>query len=90
MSQYSYGKNDEDDDKKKKKDKSYKKDKKFLKKKSYGQTHISQEWNSSDESPKSKSGDLATIAIMGESSLSKSLLPNISKYTCLMAKEGKN
>jgi hypothetical protein len=32
---------------------------------------------------------LATIAIKGESSSSKSLFPNLSKNTCLMAKEGK-
>jgi hypothetical protein len=56
-----------DDDKKKKKDKSCKKDKKFLKKKSYGQAHIGQDWNSSDESSKSESGDLATKVIKGKS-----------------------
>jgi predicted RNase H-like nuclease (RuvC/YqgF family) len=33
---------------------------------------------------------LATIAINGESSSSKSLFPNLSKNTCLTAKEGKN
>jgi hypothetical protein len=57
--------------------------------KSYGQTNIGQEWNSSDESSESNSDDLATIAINGESSPSKSLFPNLSKHTCLMAKEGK-
>jgi hypothetical protein len=88
IAQCPYERKDEDDDKKKK-DMSYKKDKKFLKKKSYGQTHIGQEWNSSDESSKSKSDDLATIAIKGESSTSKSLFTNLSKHTCLMAKEDK-
>jgi hypothetical protein len=77
------------DNGKKKKDKSYMKDKIFTKKKSYEQAHIDQEWNSSDESSKSKSDDLATIAINGESSSIKSLFPNLSKYTCLMAKEDK-
>jgi hypothetical protein len=89
IAQCPYERKDEDDDKKKKKDKSNKKDKKFTKKKSYGQTHIGQEWNSSDESFESNSDDLATIAIKGESSPSKSLFPNLSKHTCLMAKEGK-
>jgi hypothetical protein len=79
----------EDDDKKKMKDKSYKKDKKFLKKKSYGQAHIGQEWNSSDESFESESDDLATIAIKDESSTSKSLFLNLFKHTCLMANEDK-
>jgi hypothetical protein len=32
---------------------------------------------------------MATIAIMGKASLSKSLFPNLSKHTCLMAKESK-
>jgi hypothetical protein len=98
---YNYGKNrhfiaqclyerkDEDNENNKKKDKSYKKDKKFTKKKSYGQAHVGQEWNSSDESSKPESDDLATIAIKGESSSSKSLFPKLSKHTCLMAKEGK-
>jgi DNA-binding Xre family transcriptional regulator len=98
---YNYGKNGhfiaqcpyerkfEDNDKKKKNDKRYKKDKKFTKKKSYGQAHVGQEWNSSNESFESESDDLTTIAIKGESSLSKSLFPNLSKHTCLMAKEGK-
>jgi hypothetical protein len=50
IAQCPYERKDEDNDKKKKKDKSYKKDKKFTKKKSYGQAHVGQEWNSSDES----------------------------------------
>jgi hypothetical protein len=32
---------------------------------------------------------MATIPIKGKASLSKSLFPNCSKHTCLMAKEGK-
>jgi hypothetical protein len=62
-----YERKDEYNDKKKKKDKSYKKDKKFTKK-SYGQAHVGQEWNSSDESFESESDDMATIAIKGKSS----------------------
>jgi hypothetical protein len=31
---------------------------------------------------------MATVAIKGKSSLSKSLFPNLPKHTCLMAKEG--
>jgi hypothetical protein len=77
----------EDNDKKKKFDKGYKKDKKFTKKKPYGQAHVGQEWNSSDESSKSKSDDLVTIAIKGKASSSNSLFPNLSKHTCLMVKE---
>jgi hypothetical protein len=73
----------------KKKEKNYKKDKKFFKKKYNGEAHIEQEWESSDESSESKSDELATIAIKVKSSLSKSLLPNLSKHTCLMAKESK-
>jgi hypothetical protein len=88
IAQCSYERKDEDDDKKKRKDKRYMKDKKFLKK-SYGQAHIGQEWNSSDESSELESDDLATIAIKGESSTRKSLFPNLSKHTCLMTKEDK-
>jgi hypothetical protein len=90
IAQCPYQRKDEDNDKKKKIDNSYKKDKKFIKKKPYRQAHVGQEWNSSDESSESKSDDLATIAIKGKSSSSKSLFPNLSKHTCLMAKEGKN
>jgi hypothetical protein len=50
---------------------------------------VGQEWNLSDESSESKSDGLATIAIKGESSSRKSLFSNLSKNTCLMAKEGK-
>jgi hypothetical protein len=32
---------------------------------------------------------VATIAIKGKTSSSKSLFPKLSKHTCLMAKEGK-
>jgi hypothetical protein len=89
IAQCPYERKDEDNNKKKKIDKSYKKDKKFTKKKPYEQAHINQEWNSSDESFESESDDLATIAIKGKSSSSKSLFPILAKYTCLMAKEGK-
>jgi hypothetical protein len=89
IAQCPYERKDEDNEKNKKKYKSYKKDKKFTKKKSYGQAHVSQEWNSSDEGSESESDDLATIAIKGESSSSKSLFPKLSKHTCLMEKEGK-
>jgi hypothetical protein len=90
IAQCPYERKDEDNDKKKKIDKSYKKDKKVTKKKPYGQAHVGQEWNSSDESSKSESDDLATITIKGKSSSRKSLFPNLPKHTCLMAKEGKN
>jgi hypothetical protein len=43
IAQCSYERKDEDSDKKKKIDKSYKKDKKFIKKKPYGQAHVGQE-----------------------------------------------
>jgi hypothetical protein len=36
-----------------------------------------------------ESDDLATIAIKGKSTLSKSLFLNLPKHTCLMAKESK-
>jgi hypothetical protein len=42
-----------------------------------------------DESSESESDDLATIAIKGESSSSKSLFPKLSNHTCLLAKEDK-
>jgi hypothetical protein len=89
IAQCPYERKDEDNNKKKKFDKSYKKDKKFTKKKPYRQAHVDQEWNSSDESSESESDDLATIAIKGKSSSSKSLFFNFSKHTCLMTKEGK-
>jgi hypothetical protein len=81
-----YERKEEDNDKRKKFEKGYKKDKKYTKK-PYGQTHVGQEWNSSDESSISKNDDLATIAIKGKASSSKSLFPKLSKHTCLMAKE---
>jgi hypothetical protein len=84
-----YERKEEGNNKKKKFDKGYKKDKKYTKKKPYGQTHIDQEWNSSDECSESKSDDLATIAIKRKASSSKSLFPKLSKHTCFMAKEGK-
>jgi hypothetical protein len=89
IAQCPYERKEEDNEKKKKLDKGYKKDKKFPKKKPYGQDHIGQEWNSSDESFESESDDVATIAIKGKASSSKSLFPNLPKHTCLMAKESK-
>jgi hypothetical protein len=89
IAQCPYEKKEEDNEKKKKLDKGYKKDKKFTKKKSYGQAHIGQEWNSNDESSKSESDDLATITIKGKASSSKSLFPNLPKHTCLVAKGSK-
>jgi hypothetical protein len=68
IAQCPYERKEEDNDKMKKFDKSYEKDKKFIKKKPYGQAHVGQEWNSSDESSESKSDDLATIAIKGKAS----------------------
>jgi hypothetical protein len=89
IAQCPYQRKEEDNEKKKKFDNSYKQDKKFTKKKPYGQAHVGQEWNSSDESSESESDDMATIAIMGKFSSSNSHFPNLSKYTCLMAKEAK-
>jgi hypothetical protein len=37
-----------------------------------------------------ESDDVATIAIKGKASSSKSLFSNLPKHTCLMAKESKN
>jgi hypothetical protein len=45
--------------------------------------------NSSDESSELESDDVATIAIKGKASSSKSLFSNLPKHTCLMAKESK-
>jgi hypothetical protein len=67
----------------------YKKDKKYTKKKAYDQAHVGQEWNSSDESSESESNEVGTIAIKGKTSSSKSLFPKLSKYTCVMTKEGR-
>jgi hypothetical protein len=84
-----YERKEEDNDKRKKFDKGYKKDKKYIKKKPYGQAHVGQEWNSSNESSKSESHEVATIAIKGKTSSSKSLFRKLSKHACLMAKEGR-
>jgi hypothetical protein len=56
-----------------KKDKDYKRSDKPYKKKSYGEAHIGQEWESDDESFNSDSDGVATVAIKGKSSSSKSL-----------------
>jgi hypothetical protein len=69
---------DDDEDKKKrkpyKKDKGYKMSDKPYKKKSYGETHIGQEWESNDQSSNSDSDSVANVAIKGTSSSSKFLL----------------
>jgi hypothetical protein len=85
----------DDDDKKKNKpyknDKGHKRSDKPYKKKSYGEAHIGQEWESNDESFNSDSDGVATIAIKRTSSSSKSLFPKINqgKHTCLLANENK-
>jgi hypothetical protein len=89
IAQCLYEKQEEDNEKKKKLNKGYKKDKKFTKKKLYGQAHVGQEWNSSDESSESESDDMTTIAIKGKASSRKSLFPDLPKHTCLMAKKSK-
>jgi hypothetical protein len=85
-----------DDDDEKKKSKPYKKDKGYKRgdktyKNSYGEAHIGQEWVSNDDSSNSDSDGVATMAIKGTSSSSKSLFPKLNKgkYTCLMVKENK-
>jgi hypothetical protein len=89
IAQCPYERKKEDNNKRKKFDKGYKKYKKYIKKKSYGQAHVGQEWNSSDESFESESDEVTTIAIKGKTSSSKSLFPKLSKHTCLMIKEGR-
>jgi hypothetical protein len=89
IAQCPYERKEEDNDKRKKFDKGYKKDKKYTKKKPYGQAHVGQERNSSDESSESESDEVATIAIKGKTSSSKSLFPKFLKHICLMAKEGR-
>jgi hypothetical protein len=86
---------DDSDDKKYKpykKDMGYKRSGKPYKKKSYGEAHIGQEWESEDESSNSDSDGVATVAIKGKSSSSKSLFPKLNqgKHTWLMAKENKH
>jgi hypothetical protein len=86
---------DDDDDKKKsnpyKKDKGYKRSDKPYKNKSYDEVYIGQKWESNNESSNSNSDGVATVAIKGTSSSSKSLVPNLNKgkNTCLMVKESK-
>jgi hypothetical protein len=81
IAQCPYERKEKDNDKRKKFDKGYKKDKKYTKKKPYAQAHIDQEWNSSDESSESESDKVATTAIKGKISSSKSLFPKLSKHT---------
>jgi hypothetical protein len=92
IANYSHECRKEEDDKKKKKKKerSYKKDMHY-KKKTYCEAHIGKELDSDDESSNSDSDGVATVAIKGSSSSSKSLFPNLNKgkHTCLMAKENK-
>jgi hypothetical protein len=88
IAQCPYERKEEYNDKIKKFDQGYKKDKKYNKK-PYGHAHVGQEWNSSDESSELLSDEVATIAIKGKASSSKSLFPKLSKHTCLMAKEGR-
>jgi hypothetical protein len=63
IAQCPYKRKEEDNDKKKRLDKVYKKDKKFTKKKHYGQAHVGQEWNLSDESSELESDNVAAIII---------------------------
>jgi hypothetical protein len=63
---------------------------KHYKKKTYGEAHIGNEWDSDDESSDFDSDGVATVAIKGSSSSSsKTLFPNLNKgkHTCLMARE---
>jgi hypothetical protein len=94
IANYPFKCRDDDDDKNKskfyKKDKSYKKSDKPYKK-FYGEAHIGQEWEFNDESSNFDSDGVATVAIMGTSSSSKSLFPKLNqeKHTYLMVKESK-
>jgi hypothetical protein len=89
IAQFLYERKEEENDKRKKFVQCYKKDKKYTKKKHYGQAHVGQEWNSSDDSSESESDELTTIVIKGKASSSKSLFPKLLKHTCLMTKEGR-
>jgi hypothetical protein len=74
IAQCPYERKEEYNDKRNKFDIGYKKDRKYTKK-PYGQAHVGQEWNSSDESFESESDEVATIAIKGKTSSSKSHFP---------------
>jgi hypothetical protein len=63
---------DEEVDKKRKKEKSYKKDKHYNNKR-YGEAHIGKEWDTEDEISYSDSDGVATVAIKGSSSSSRNL-----------------
>jgi hypothetical protein len=84
IANYPFGRRDDDDKKKKskfyKKDKCYKKGDKPYKKKSYGEAHIGQEWDSNDESSNSDNDDVAIVAIKGITSSSKSLFSKLSSW----------
>jgi hypothetical protein len=89
------GRDDDDDNKKSKfykKDKGYKRGDKPYKKKSYGEAHISQEWDYNDKSSNSNNDGVVLVAIKGTTSSSNSLFPKLSqaKYTYLMVKESKH
>jgi hypothetical protein len=96
IANYPLKRRDDSDDKKKykpyKKDKGYKRSDKIYKKKSYGEAHIRQEWESEDESSNSDSDGMTTVAIKGKFSSSKSLFSklNQAKHTCLMTKKNKH
>jgi hypothetical protein len=78
IANYPFERRDDSDDKKYKpykKDNGYKISDKPYKKKSYGEAHIGQEWESEDESSNSDSDGVATVAINGKSSSSKYLFP---------------
>jgi hypothetical protein len=91
IAQCPYERREEDENNNKNKDKTYTKDKKDKKYYKNGPTVklILEEWDSNDENSNSDSEDMATITIKGNYYSSKSLFSNLSKHTCLMAKETK-
>jgi hypothetical protein len=82
IANYPFERRDDGDDKKKykpyKKDKGYKRSNKPYKRNSYGDAHIEQEWESKDESSNFDSDGVATVAIKGKHSSSKSLFLNLN------------
>jgi hypothetical protein len=82
IANYPFERRDDGDDMKKhkpyKKDKGYKRSDKSYKKKSYGEAHIGQEWESEDESSNSDGDGVATVAIKGKSYSSKSPIPKLN------------
>jgi hypothetical protein len=63
IAQCPYERKEKENEKRKKFGKGSKKDKNYTNKKPYGQAHVGQDWNSSDERSESENDDLATIAI---------------------------